>query len=458
MGKTAAIRRRGGGDYRYLSQPRGDGTAWYVTVEAPRTLQKVMGRKRLVRSLQTTDINIARAARWKAVSELKAFIEAAKRPAKDQHDPLTQEAMSWREAIAAADHSAEREVYIDRIADRAHELHYAGRSSLPEHEEFDDEQADEAKAFFDLATGRATPLDAYLERWLSGSGYQERTKADARTALQQLQDWCASEKRRAFIESVDDRMASDFRDLGLRGVHPKTVNKKLSALRQYWHWLGKSFGIKPNPWQDKSLPKPKPHLADPDGPDAKERAFSDDEVRVLLAGKADRDLADFMRIAALSGMRLDEIGQLRVRDIVDGSFCIRWGKTANAARNVPIHSELTSLVQRRVGNRQGDAFLFPDLVDTGWDNNRTMAISKRFGYYRRRLGVDDTRPGAKRSKVNFHSFRRWFATQAEEAGQRENVVAAIMGHSKGVGLSFGLYSQAELSKLKKQCVEAVKLP
>jgi integrase len=98
------------------------------------------------------------------------------------------------------------------------------------------------------------------------------------------------------------------------------------------------------------------------------------------------------------------------------------------------------------------------LPDTGWDNNRTMADSKRFAYYRKRLGVNDKRPGARRSKVNFHSFRRWFATKAEEAGQRENVVAAIMGHRKDVGITFNLYSKAELFELKRLCIEAVKLP
>jgi integrase len=74
------------------------------------------------------------------------------------------------------------------------------------------------------------------------------------------------------------------------------------------------------------------------------------------------------------------------------------------------------------------------------------------------LGVDDKRPGARRSKVNFHSFRRWFATKTEDAGQRENVVAAVMGHGKNIGLTFGHYSKAQLTELKKECVEAVKLP
>jgi len=453
---TLKRRRNGGGDYKYLSQPRGEGTTWYVVVEVPRSLRQVMGCKRLTQSLKTTDINVARASRWQVVSDLKARITNAGKATKGLDDPLTQEAMAWREAIASVEHPAERELYIDRIADRAAEIQYSQR---PVSNDPDDEPpADEAKAFFDLATGKATPIDAYLDRWLDASGYQERTKADARTVVRQLQEWCLAEKRRAFIETVDDRLASDFRDLGLKGVHPRTVNKKLSALRQYWKWLGNSFGIKPNPWQNKSLPKRKAHLADPDGPDAKEREFTDDEIRTLLGGNADRDLADFMRIAALSGMRLNEIGQLRVRDIVDGHFCIRWGKTAAARRNVPIHSDLKSLVQRRISNRPGDAYLFPDLPDTGWDNNRTMAISKRFGYYRKRLGVDDTRPGAKRSKVNFHSFRRWFATQVDEAGHRENVVAAVMGHAKGVGITLGHYSNAELTKAKRECVESVKLP
>lgn len=53
--------------------------------------------------------------------------------------------------------------------------------------------------------------------------------------------------------------------------------------------------------------------------------------------------------------------------------------------------------------------------------------------------------------------RRWFSTKAEEAGQRENVVAAVMGHAKE-GMTFGLYSKAQLVELKRECVESVRLP
>jgi hypothetical protein len=82
-----------------------------------------------------------------------------------------------------------------------------------------------------------------------------------------------------------------------------------------------------------------------------------------------------------------------------------------------------------------------------------MAIAAALPYCSSAQGsLQDNNTPARRSKVNFHSFRRWFATKPEEAGQRENVVAAVMGHSKNVGLTFGRYSKAELT------VEAVKLP
>lgn len=414
--------------------------------------------KRLIKSLQTTDVNVARAARWNAVAQLKARIEEAKRPTKGENDPLTLEALEWREALATAQESGEREAHLERIGERAYEVHYSTRRRDTGNPE-DDEAMAEAKAFYDLATGQATPLDTYLDRWLAASGYTERTKADARTAMEQFRRWCLDNKRPAFIEKVSDRVAADFRDwMVANGVHPTTTNKKLSALRQYWAWLDTSIEARPNPWMRKSLPKIKRHRINPDGPDARERPFTDDEVRKLLAGQTKGVLADFMRVAALSGMRPDEIGRLRIRDCQNGVFTIRQGKTPAAVRDIPIHSGLRDIIRRLIGNRESNAFLFRDLPDSGWDGNRVMALSKRFATYRRRLGIDDKRPGARRSKVNFYSFRRWFATKVEEAGQRENVAAAVMGHEKGVSITFSLYSQAELTELKRKCVEAVKLP
>jgi integrase len=452
----------GRGDFRYLTQPRGDGTTWYAVAEVPRSLRPTLGKKRLLRSLKTDDVRLARVARWNALDVLKTEIANARNPSGIANDPIMSEALALREELARA--SAERrDELLYEITDRAEEIDLANggtRTEYLDHDTFHQEVASQATNFAKLATGQATPLDLYVDRWLASSGYTDRTKADARTAIEQFKAWGSNTARSFFIETVTDSVASDFRDEAfvVAKVHPKTANKKLSLLRQYWEWLDKSFGIRPNPWMRKSLAKPKAHRVAQDGPQGDERPFTDAEVQALLSGNADPDLADIMRIAALSGMRLEEIGQLRVYDCRDGIFSVTRGKTAAAVRTVPIHSALRQLIGKRTKDRKEETFLFPDLPQTGWDENRTMAVSKRFNYYRKRVGVDDSRPGARRSKVNFHSFRRWFATKAEEAGQRENVVAAVMGHSKNVGLTFGHYSKAELIGLKRQCVEAVKLP
>lgn len=458
MAKRRSVSSVGRGDYRYLMQPRGAGTAWYVSVAVPRPLRSVFGgQKALVKSLKTDDVNIARAARHSALHELRDRIERVRSGIAAKNDPLDQEAMKWREYLATV--PDDHQTALDLIVERAQEIAYTPPvfGASPEEDE-DDPKGRKAQAFYELATGKATPIGTYVDRWLAATTYTDRTKADARTAVAQLNEWFEEQHRPPVIERIDDRAASDFRDAVFTGkAHPKTANKKLSALRQYWMWLDRSFGIRPNPWVAKSLPKPKQHQMDPDGPGGRERPFTDEELTLLLSGKADADLHDMMMIAALSGMRLEEIGQLRIGDCQNNVFNVRRSKTAAGIRAVPIHPLLMPILRRRAGGRQSVSYLFPDLRDTGWDGNRTMAVSKRFGTYRRRMGVDDRREGARRSKINFHSFRRWFATNCEEAGNRENVVEAVMGQAKG-GMAFGVYSQAELTDLKRKCVESVRLP
>ncbi|MCK1511366.1 tyrosine-type recombinase/integrase [Bradyrhizobium sp. 190] len=452
---------KGGGDRRYLTQPRGEGTTWYAVAEVPRSLRRAIGKKRLLRSLETIDLRVARVARWNAVADLKSQIAGHRTPGPEDQDPLLLEAMALREEFVRAD-AARRNDLMYQITDRAEEIDLAAGGTRDDYEPFEDPRAASKRAteFVQLAAAKATPADLYVERWLSASTYSERTKADARTALAQFKEWCTKASQGFFIETTTDRVAADFRDEAFvkAGVHFKTANKKLSALRQYWGWLDRSFGVKSNPWMRKSLPKAKAHRIAQDGPMGAERPFTDDEVRTLLAGPADTDLANVMRIAALSGMRLDEIGQLRVGDCRDNSVSVTRSKSAAGVRTIPIHSALRSKIAQLMGKRDATAYLFPDFQDTGWDGNRTMALSKRFTYYRIKLGVHDKRPGARRSKVNFHSFRRWFATKAEDAGHRENVVADIMGHESEVGITFGLYSNAQLKRLKMACVESVKLP
>jgi len=426
----------------------------------PRPLREVMGKKKLLRSLRTDDLRQAQGLRWPVVAELKAEIEAARggNPRTVKRSVL-QEALEWREAIRQAPDPETEEIVRQALEDRVE--NWGGKPVAVDEETGTPLLPPEASTFAQVALGTATPLATYLDRWLAGADYTERTKADCRTAVDKFEGWCLEAGYPAVIERVNDKLAAEYRDLGLiaKGVPWGTANKKLSMLRRYWKWLGASgLASNANPWAAKSIRKPKRNKIAPDAATAAERPFTDEEMRLLLAGQPDRDLADAMRIAALSGMRLEEIGQLRVQDCRDGMFDIVRAKTKAGVRSVPIHPDLAPILEDRCKGQDPKAFLFPDFPDSGWDGNRTMAISKRFATYRRRVGVDDARPGARRSKVNFHSFRRWFATKCEEAGQRENVVARVMGHERGLSITFAGYSKPQLRGLLEACVRAVMLP
>ena len=66
-------------------------------------------------------------------------------------------------------------------------------------------------------------------------------------------------------------------------------------------------------------------------------------------------------------------------------------------------------------------------------------------------------PGRRRSLVNFHSFRRYFITKAEQADQMEHIIAVVVGH-KRTGMTLGRYSGGPLLEQARCGVEAVKLP
>jgi len=146
---------KGGGDRRYLTQPRGEGTTWYAVAEVPRTLQKAIGKKRLLKSLETTDLRVARIARWNAVADLKSEIAKHRTPGPEDQDPLLLEAMALREEFVRAD-DALRNDLMYHIEDRAEEIDLATGGTRDAFDPFGDPQAatKQATAFVQLASAR----------------------------------------------------------------------------------------------------------------------------------------------------------------------------------------------------------------------------------------------------------------------------------------------------------------
>ncbi len=444
-------------DNRYLLRQR---QGYYAVVEVPPSLRKVLGR-RLKKTLQTRDVYVARARRFRAVAALKETIEAARRsPGGPQGDPILAEAMAWRDGLAAAGRGEPDAVYGDTdgdpegfikglIGDRAEALH--------------DNPKTEARwqEFLGIATGSTTPLGMYVEDWLaegslSGAPLGAKTLVERRSALKALGSWLVAEGTPATLEAVTRRVAGRYVTALLQGNRePVTVSRLLVAIRGYWSWLQRRGHLSDelrNPWSGQA---PRKRARDPGGLD-EERAFTDAEVALLLASPPSETMRDFLLVLALTGMRREEVGRLRVADCQGGVFVIRAGKTAAAARRVPVHSGLAAMVARRLAGKGPDAFLFSDLPGGG-DGSRTGAIGKTFMRYRRSVGIQDGT--ARRSLLNMHSFRRWFSTSAVNADQPPHMVSLIVGHAEGRrGMTLGRYWSGAQDDALRAVVESVKLP
>ncbi len=440
-------------DTRYLQR---HGRQYRVVIAVPRSVQRATGSPKLLKaSLHTDSLPLAQAKRWPVVSKLKQKLaDMAMNAGLD--NPIWREASEWFECH-------DMRAYLERKGEPSvttAELN--GMIQRRASEIGKDHGATKAEEFTGIATGTATPLLFHSERWLQESGRKDRTKGEDRYALRLLDDWATRGGWPRTVEGLTRKVAADFISECFieSNTHPKTAKKRISSLSSYWKWLALKglLGTTSleNPWPLQPYPTAAKRTA------ADKRPFTDDEVAMLLyAGQPDPRLSDFMRIAALSGLREDEIACLTVADCSGGMFRVRDAKTQAGDRTLPTHSKLATIVARRTKGKQPNAWLFEELpgVPDGSKSGRRryMPLSKQFLRYRQALGVDERPEGNRQSNIDFHSFRRWFCAKAEHAGIPETTTAAVVGH-KRKGMSYGRYSKGPSIQQLRTCVEAVKLP
>ena len=424
-------------DTKWLEQR---GQAWYAVQDVPRPLRKAVGKKRLIVSLQTRELRVAQARRHDALSEFARQIAGACAAKPD--GTVVDAGMQWRRRLAD-DNSEEQRRAAALEFDRIEWKH--GRQA--------------ANAFAEISLGRATPLQHHVKAWLDEGGkkgpYKARTRSQYKADVERFGGWLESENLPATLEAVTPAIAGRFvtEELVGKGIDRATGNRRISASSAYWRWLVKRKVAEINPWSGQSLTR-----SSQSGAAGKpKRAFTADEVVLLLAGPADMEMADAMRVAALTGARVEELYKLQVNDCRDGWFDIQKAKTPAGVRRIPIHPDLEAIVARRIDGKAKGDFLFHEPTVTDKDRERSSALSKRFGHYRQSVGVHEREDGRRHSRIDFHSWRRWFVTQARRAGIDRAVVAAVIGHIAG-NVTDDIYADGPDAALLRKCVEAVRLP
>jgi integrase len=414
--------------------------------------------------LGTDSLREANRLKWDVVAQLKGTIDEARAAlAGHRLDLRSMRERAIKQAV---------ELNVQRKLARSHEeleaIDYAvglvaerlaGKPSIdPDGEvSFDPPHMAVAQEFAQTASGNRTPLAYHHEKFLAASGVKPRTLADDKRSMKYLLDWCEKNDVPPFLQSIGKREAVRFCDdlpSLIPGLSPVTLNKTVSRLSAYWTWLEGRHEVENNVWRGRRFKTP--HQTT----DQKERPFTDDEVKALLNGPASPAMHDLMRIAALSGARLDAIVCLKVKDCQNGVFIFKPQKKEPGPRACPIHSGLKEIIARRTKDKDPTDDIFPEWPGVKKSNSlreRSFKTSYEFTLYRREVGVEDKEEGQRRGRVNFHSWRRYFITKAEQAGQPESVIAVVVGH-KRQGMTFGVYSAGPLLEQARQCVEAVQLP
>jgi hypothetical protein len=126
------------------------------------------------------------------------------------------------------------------------------------------------------------------------------------------------------------------------------------------------------------------------------------------------------------------------------------------------------MVARRTAGKAPEDFLFHELPgQKDGARGRGAPITQAFTRERRRLGVDERPDGARQSRVDLHSFRRWFIRKALTAlengatGFTAWTLADVVGHDNEGGplpMTTGRYPGTAPIGALRACVEAVKLP
>lgn len=422
-------------DHRYLQRRR---QGWYVRVRVPADLVALVGQSHVVRSLNTRHSAEARAQRWLVLGKLHEEFVGLR--GSERRTAANASAVAERRkgrvplchtpqpiANAPAESSTEQ-VPTRRASHRADRV--GRRSALPQ-------RAAQATT---VPEPEAPGLAVLSEAWFAevAPTLTKQTVSQHKVALRELFEFLG---RDALATEFERRTAGRFitERLLTSGRSRKTVNRLISSVSAYWTWLVRRGHCETNPWHGQFIKAERGRLKP-------KRPYTEDELRRLLRSDPVETLGaanggaikDLMRLGLVTGARLNELCELRVEDLVDGgsAIAIRDGKTVNARRVLPLHRLVQPLIARRVLLAK-EGLIFPELKPGGPDQKRSWYISKRFTEYRRRvLGEDDT--------VDFHSFRRSFATFLERASMlssrvNASVIAELMGHAKPT-LALSLYS------------------
>ncbi|HOU35834.1 MAG TPA: tyrosine recombinase XerC [Candidatus Omnitrophota bacterium] len=259
-------------------------------------------------------------------------------------------------------------------------------------------------------------MERFIEKFVRyleiEKNYSPHTILNYRLDLEEFQAFLGEQP----VEKVDylgvRRYLAVLKEKNLR---PRSINRKLSALRTFFRFLTREGFIRANPVASILSPKLDKHLP--------EFLTEEDTVRLIessiprtLAGLRDRAILETfystgMRISELVGLNADDV------DIISGIVKVR-GK-GKKERIVPIGEHALSAIRKYLEKKDpGCPALF---LNPGRSRISDRGVRYMFHRYIRKAGI--------RQGVSPHTLRHSFATHLLNRGADLRTVQELLGHA-----------------------------
>jgi integrase/recombinase XerC len=226
---------------------------------------------------------------------------------------------------------------------------------------------------------------------------------------QGLSDWSG-------VDSQHVRMfaAAEFR----RGQAPRSIQRRLSAVRSFCNFLIREHVLKANPALEVQAPKAKKRLP---------ATLDVDQMTKLLTFRTDEQLGvrdkAIMELFYSSGLRLSELTSLDLVDVDLRDQTVRVTGKGNKTRIVPVGRYAVDALTKWLRERTTLAAVGENALFVGHTGMRLgpRAIQLRIGEWAQRQGLG--------VHVHPHMFRHSFATHLLESSQDLRGVQELLGHA-----------------------------
>jgi len=263
---------------------------------------------------------------------------------------------------------------------------------------------------------------AWLPRFLSHLAVERRlsphTDSNYRRDLHRFIDHCdrhdIADWPQVDSQHVRTFAAAEFR----RGSSPRSIQRRLSALRSFCTFLLREGVLRMNPAVGVQAPKAKKRLP---------ATIDVDQMARLLSFRTDEVLSTrdkaMMELFYSSGLRLSELVGLDLQDIDLTDRTVRVLGKGSKTRVVPVGRHAIDAIKRWLQDRTMFATIGNTALFVGKRGERIhpRSIQTRVAQWARRQGLG--------VHVHPHMFRHSFATHLLESSQDLRGVQELLGHA-----------------------------